>query len=255
MFEYIEAWDSILFKIYNFFSIVRYLAWDRFAYATELKKNRELKDRFKGKRGFVVLNGPSLKNYDLEKIENEIVICSNSFQLSDYYDVVKPNFHCIIDSNFSKGTLLERVKKTMKEKEGVKFVINKKIYKNLSNEEKESAYLIYPCSFGTMRKVRFNLNGIISSLNNVGWFCIQFGMYLGLKEIVVLGLDLDPGPLDTVYEHIPEEQYGIDVYKKNSRSELCAFHWYYYFTQLNSFYLQNEAKKRGVNIYNAKKLA
>lgn len=251
--KYIEKWDELLFNIYNFLSLVRFYIWDRFVYYKELTRNKELKEKFKGERCFVVLNGPSIKNYDLDKIKDEVVFCSNAFQLSSYYDIVRPNYHCIIDSDYLGGTLLQRLKETMQEKDGVSFILNKKIYGNLTEEEKKRAYAVYPNNFGTRKKIRCELDGVTSSTNNVGLFCVQAAMFMGFKEIIILGLDLAPGPLPTVYGNIEEEQYGIEVYKKNSRLELCGFHWYYYLTQLNSFYVQDEARRRGVEIYNVNK--
>lgn len=47
-----------------------------------LKRLAELKDIHKGKRAFIIGNGPSLKHTDLSKLRNEITFCMNRFYLA-----------------------------------------------------------------------------------------------------------------------------------------------------------------------------
>jgi hypothetical protein len=56
-----------------------------------------LKDKYKGRRGFVIGNGPSLKVEDLDRIKNEISIASNKIYMC--YDIVdwRPTIYTITD--------------------------------------------------------------------------------------------------------------------------------------------------------------
>src|SRR5258706_13282952 len=47
-----------------------------------IKRLAELKDIHKGKRAFIIGNGPSLKQTDLSKLRNEITFCMNRFYLA-----------------------------------------------------------------------------------------------------------------------------------------------------------------------------
>ena len=47
-----------------------------------IKRLTELKDIHKGKRAFIIGNGPSLKQTDLGKLRNEITFCMNRFYLA-----------------------------------------------------------------------------------------------------------------------------------------------------------------------------
>jgi len=47
-----------------------------------IRRLAELKDIHKGKRAFIIGNGPSLKQTDLSKLKNEITFCMNRFYLA-----------------------------------------------------------------------------------------------------------------------------------------------------------------------------
>jgi hypothetical protein len=53
------------------------------------KRLRDLRDKHKGKRCFIIGNGPSLKNMDISKLKNEITIGSNGI----YKNFEKWGFH------------------------------------------------------------------------------------------------------------------------------------------------------------------
>lgn len=253
MFKLIEIWDNIIFIIYNLFAAIRFALWDKFKYRKILKKNQELKNRHKGEDCFVVLNGPSINGYDLKPLKEKLVICANFFHLSEYYDVVEPNYHCMVDSDGFKGTLLSKIRPLLHTERTTKFIFNKVARDVLTEQEQEKVYFVYGHHLPTLLGVKCDLDKIMSSPINVGLFCIQLAVYLGCSNIYILGLDFAPGPLPACYKSIPEQQYGIDVYKKNSRLELCSFHWYYFIVQLFSFYVARQAKQLGVNVYNLNK--
>ena len=95
--EYVEIWDTILFRVYN---VIARLKW--FVLPWNIKKivrrNKVFKNKYKGERCFVLLNGPSLKEHDLSALKDEIVFTTNYFYNSTLADVVKPNYHCWLDS-------------------------------------------------------------------------------------------------------------------------------------------------------------
>jgi len=58
---------------------------------------KSLRHIFKGKRGFVIGNGPSLRISDLDRIINEISIASNKIYLAFPSTDWRPNFHTVCD--------------------------------------------------------------------------------------------------------------------------------------------------------------
>ena len=99
--EILERWEGLFFLIYNLYVRIIYLV--RYpAYHKILKKNKELKDKHKGERCFIVLNGPSVNEHDLTKLKNEYVFATNFFFRSDLCKVVEPNYYCWIDTTIFK---------------------------------------------------------------------------------------------------------------------------------------------------------
>lgn len=247
----IELWDCFAYLLYDFFANIKFVFVDKIKYYTVLKKNKELKDKHKGERCFIVLNGPSIKEYDLSKLTNEYTICSNYFYLSEYMDVVNPNYYCISDSDTFIKERMYRVHELMEKHDTVKYIFNKKAIKALSEQEKEKTYFVYGMHMPHAAKVRDNLAGISSSFINVSMFCIICAMYMGFKDIYILGNDFAPGAgLTHCYGNVEDEIKVNEVYKKKNKTNLCTFYWSYYMAHLQSFYVDKHAKKRGINIYN-----
>lgn len=250
MFDLIEKWDNIAFYIYNIYGWLRFWLIDRFRYRKQLKRNAVLKGRHKGEQCFIVLNGPSIKEYDLSSLKGENVICSNFFELTGLYDIVKPNYHCVIDSDAFRGTRIPKIQKSIYGHPETTFILNKQALGIIDEKKNPNIFYAIGNNFPTATKVRTDFTCEVSIPVNAAIFCIQVAIYLGFKDVYVLGWDFQPGPLMHAYKVMPEERYGIDVYKKQSKSELCAMHWYYYLAQLQSFYVAKEAKKKQINIYN-----
>ena len=49
---------------------------------------------------FIIGNGPSLKYYDLNKLNSEIVFTVNFMMKSEYFRTLKPNYHVLADLIF-----------------------------------------------------------------------------------------------------------------------------------------------------------
>jgi hypothetical protein len=55
-----------------------------------------LKNKYKGKRGFVVCNGPSLKISDLDLLRNDVSIATNRIYLAFEKTEWRPNYYIVI---------------------------------------------------------------------------------------------------------------------------------------------------------------
>lgn len=86
--------------------VQRYIAMQYLSITGNDRKLAALKDKHKGKRCFVLGNGPSLKNQDLSLLRNEFVFVTNWFVLHDEFPNLHNCFLCISDPhlwNFGKG--------------------------------------------------------------------------------------------------------------------------------------------------------
>lgn len=65
-----------------------------------LKNNHKYVNKYKGKRCFIIANGPSLNSQDLTLLKDEITFGVNNLMATNAYNQILPKFYTIVDSNF-----------------------------------------------------------------------------------------------------------------------------------------------------------
>lgn len=93
--NYIEKIDNFVISSYNIFA--RIIFFFSFKNRKIVSKNKELKNKHKGERCFILLNGPSIKNHDLSLLKNEITFACNHFYQSDLANEINPTYYCGLD--------------------------------------------------------------------------------------------------------------------------------------------------------------
>jgi hypothetical protein len=194
------------------------------------------------------MNGPSINEHDLSLLENEIVFTSNYFFQSNLCEVVKPNFHCWLDSEFLLGDGAKALKKELYERmPDTKFLLNIKGY---SKEDNSSFYYTYNKHIPSLYGIKTNLAGFCSGYSTVALYAIGCAIYMGFKEIYVLGLDFPPG----VFRHFDDKLGETeDPNKKEKKEDVCGNYWWYTKAQYESYALRRHAEKQGVKIVNLNK--
>ncbi len=245
----IEIWDTIAYVVINI--IQRSIYYSKYLKIKKyLKKNKELRDKHKGKRCFIVLNGPSLNNYDLSKLSDEYVFCTNYFYQSEKVDVIKPNYYCIADNGFFKN---QHVKKHLEELES-KCHYSNFIFNNGYLDKfkiKDNIFLTYNKHMPNLLGIKNNLCSLSSGFISVSLFAINVAIFMGFKNIYLLGYDFEPGIFKHFYQESDFEKKAKQVQKKEIlKNDVCGKHWQYSQAQYQNYYLQNLASKKGVVIYN-----
>lgn len=64
-----------------------------------LARNAELRDRYRGETVYILGNGPSLNNFDLDSIRGQRVITMNHFELHPMKDAFEIVAHCVGESH------------------------------------------------------------------------------------------------------------------------------------------------------------
>lgn len=179
----------------------------------EMSRNKTFKDVHKGKRCFILGNGPSLKHYDLTKLSEEYVFTVNNMMTTDYFKVVKPNFHLFFDPKFF-SFFFHLNPKNDDEKNKMKSLRNSlelfpKIvyfssYRLKSNFIKlfptlNSHYLVNNKIYTSSLKKASSLHRNTPAFQNVITYAINIALYMGFEEIYLLGVDMT-GFLE-YYEH------------------------------------------------------
>ena len=76
--------------------------YDKITHKRRIERNqqywRNLKNIHKGRRGFVIGNGPSLKLGDLDRLQNEITIASNKIYLAFNETNWRPSYFTVCDA-------------------------------------------------------------------------------------------------------------------------------------------------------------
>ena len=155
----------------------------------ELDRLKVLKDRFIGRRCFLVGNGPSLNKYDISKIKNELTFCCNTaFQLFRECNW-KPTGYFFSDSMFWKhyGSDYVAVENLVNSCEYAFTTINTPVYEK------------YRCLFDNLfftyvlynDKIWFE-EDITNALCEGGttlYPLLQIIRYMGINEVYLLGVD------------------------------------------------------------------
>lgn len=147
----------------------------------------ELKDKYKGKRCFVLGNGPSLTKEDVEKLRNEVTFASNRiykmFAVTDW----RPTYFGMIDEGVAKK---EDCVELSKLDCAVKFYLSEGYwaFKKISGN---SCYIHSWWQRKYLKKPGFSLDLCkgIYSIATVTYVLIQIAVWMGFTEIYLLGCD------------------------------------------------------------------
>lgn len=177
--------NYILFPIVGFFK-------SHFCLSANDKKIKALKDKHKGERCFIIATGPSLTLEDVNKLKNEHTIGVNSiFRLYDKIDW-RPEYYTILDvgvcnkycengymepDSFARDTcFFNSVAKSIPQSSKTVFI--------------HYNWLKHSYNFGNLDfKYTPDLVFGLYDFYSVTHASIQIAMYMGFKEIYIIGVD------------------------------------------------------------------
>lgn len=237
-----------------------------------IKKNKELKNLYRGQRCFVLGNGPSLNTEDLTQLQNEYVFTVNQcMRRSDFKDI-KTNFHFWADpifynSDMSKAENIEMLDvfrrvnagnsnpKCFIPIAGKKFVLENHLDKIADFYYFYPSQAMYP---GMKKDFKFESNA--PAFGTVVQYCIAMAIYMGFTQIYVLGID-GTGIITNInsalkndvsksygYEMTLNEKKRLQAMMENSSIE--AFVRTYLQELVGYRYLREYCEKRGIELVN-----
>ena len=164
----------------------------------DLKKNIELKDKYNNKRIFILGSGSSILHYDLKVLKNEFVMTQNSFHMhEDIYDI-EPNFHCVVpyyQSEKEYSTWIEYIGDMKEKMSSTSFIWGLNTKALIDNHHPElinqSYYIRTKYNSLTLKKAKVNISKTIMNIPTVLTQCLTVAIYMGFREIYLLGFDLD----------------------------------------------------------------
>jgi len=151
------------------------------------KKWRKLKDKFKGKRIFLIGNGPSLNETPLYLLKNDIALCFNRFSLLHERLNWMPTFFMCIDpevlpdiSNDINANL-----------DSYKYAMFHSLHAD-NIDKKDNVYFVHPpirIPFFSKGLLFSDEPPIVGAGGTVAYIGLQMLYYLGFAEVYLIGVD------------------------------------------------------------------
>ena len=164
----------------------------------DLKKNVELKDKYNNERIFILGSGSSILLYDLKVLSNECVMTQNSFHMHNDISDINPNFHCVVpyyQTDKEHSIWVDYINDMKVRMPDSLFIwgLNTKALIDKYHEDisAKSYYVRTKYDLLTLKKAKVNISKTIMNIPTVLTQCLSVAIYLGFKEIYLLGFDLD----------------------------------------------------------------
>lgn len=208
-------------------------------------KIAKMKNRYRGKRCFIVATGPSLTIDNLEKLhqKNEFCISVNTIFCSFQNTAWRPDQYVVVDVDAINKYGDDIRKMDVKEK----FIADASIdfdYKSLTNE-----FYVYHsiCTKYTLEQglISENFAKYAYNTGTVTAVCLQLAMYEGFDKIYLLGCDCSY--LKTGLKHVnePKEMQIRGYGSMEATMELLDYH-------INAYQkIRKYAEKNNIEIFNA----
>ena len=162
-------------------------------FSREYPQLRALKDTYRGRRGFIVANGPSLKSINLSLLKNEFVCILNNGGQAIGGILPHADMHVVVDNNKYRRFAAELESVALTNSIPYRF-FNFKVRKDWKRLAQRSArpYFIMGHPQSLMQKgfTRDPWDGY-GECSTVALWAVQVMHYMGFSEIYVLGVDLD----------------------------------------------------------------
>lgn len=187
----------------NIFRLLTYYRpaalWFALAHHDVLHANKALFNRHRGERCFILCNGPSVKQQDIRPLKNDVVFSVSSGYLHHDYAEIRPRYHCIPQITFGKVTPEIAVNWFHEMDEhlgGAELFLD---HQEWSLVQEQSLFPKRDVHFVCMGRNHFpskptnieDLAGVIPRVQTVPILVIMIALYMGFREIYLLGADHD----------------------------------------------------------------
>ncbi len=194
----------------------------------EMSRNRKLQNKHQGKRCFIVGNGPSLKHNDLNKLTNEHVFTVNYMMKSDNFKTLNPKYHLFFDpivfnlnpEKEDDKEKIELIAKTEETNPDMTYIIP---YRRRTNflklfPDHKFVFIYNYKTYTPVLKKASHLHRITPGFQNVIVYAINTALYMGFKEIYLLGVDMT-GFLEHFEYNKINDQWGHAYSKTQGENE------------------------------------
>lgn len=183
-----EEINTILYHIFNFVSDSIFLM--NRGLRLKIKDNRKYRDCHAGERCFIIATGPSIKNLTLEQVSclsKECVFAVNSMYKAPILRGIIPRYYALFDNNYwgEASNEFSEIRHLYKDTPPT-FITDFRAKRFIPEDTKYVA--LYAKNY-PIKDMRYDLSGNVSIAMNVVGFAIISAIYMGFKEIYLLGSD------------------------------------------------------------------
>ena len=163
-----------------------------------LARNKELRDRHRGERCFILGSGGSIRLYDLPRLEGHVVMTQNNFFVHEDIAAIRPRYQCTVPYYHPaelQSTWVDWITDMQRALPDATFFweVNTRdlIERNFATLAGKSYYLRTRHDLLTLRKAKVDITKTIMTVPTALTECLTVAMYLGFSPIVLLGFDYD----------------------------------------------------------------
>lgn len=177
------------------------------------------KNRFKGKKCFLIGSGPSLKIEDLTALHNNrdyvSIACNSLFKAYEFTDW-RADLYCIADNGVFTS-VGERVMNVQKDKP---IFVCESVYDIINRENRDKVIPVRVkanTDYPERRRFSPDAGKYVYRFGSVLYFMIQLAVYLGFSEIYLLGCDCNYSytkKADGTIEKTGEKDYFLPGYEE-----------------------------------------
>lgn len=224
------------------------------------------KNKYLGKRCFVIGNGPSLTEMDLNRIKNEVTFASNSIYAIYEHTIWRPTYYGICDIIATRKVFSDEIRQKVIEN-------SKSLFCALSHwdflhkyvENTKTLYFFKDVSLSNYRKedMRFSNDASdkIYTSSTITYVLIQLAVYMGFQSIYLLGVDFtfsteEKANGEIIINDVVNHNEYIEKEEAGFYEEVSNLTGYHYLAttdyQLWGYQLARKyADSHGIKIYNA----
>jgi hypothetical protein len=225
-----------------------------------LARNVAFKDREAGKRGFLLGCGPSINQHDLTLLKDEVCISVSNFFVHDDFDAIGPGYHCVsgLHPPIELNTYLAWLRDIEESSGDLVLVSPIKDREDIERagvfKDREVCYAQPGATATDLKRGGLDFTRRVRSHETIAVLALELAIYLGLKEIYLLGFDFDYVNHIGVSTHFYSEdkhrfvREGYDEWFNQNFAVYCE-QWIDIWSE---FELLNQiADARGIKILNA----
>jgi hypothetical protein len=237
-----EDLDNYIYRTYNMLSNILFSVSK---YKKTTKKNISFKNIHAGKRCFLLGTGPSLRDLNYDYLQDEITFGVNFLYKGDIINHIKPQYYCLYDQIFHT-THLESTKELINSLPDTTFFLRTKAHDIINTQDIDTNNIYYQhCNlYQYSDYISVDMVENMTAPFNVVLGCIQTAIYMGFKEIYLLGCDFSSFTSLKV-EHFYD--YGKGTNRPRSLGEELKE---YSMVSYHHYALEKYARENNVRIYN-----